>query len=54
MSLSHTNPANTTAEALRQENDALKDRLAALREASISISEKLDAEAVLQQAIDSA
>ena len=54
MSLLQANAAITEAEALRKENDALKERLASLSEVSISISENLDAESILQEVINSA
>ena len=54
MSLLQANAAITEAEVLRKENDALKERLARLSEASISISENLDAESILQEVINSA
>ena len=54
MSHLQANAPITEAELLRQENDALKDRLAQLSEASISISESLDTEDVLQDVINSA
>ena len=43
----------TETESLRQEISALKDRLATLSEASISISENLDTEGVLQDVVNS-
>ena len=54
MSLLHADIAITEAEALRQENEALKDQLARLSRASINISEGLDAKAVLQEIVKSA
>lgn len=54
MSRSPANATTTEAEALRNENNALKDRLAGLREASIGISESLDADGVFQNVVDSA
>jgi len=54
MSLLQADIAITEAEALRQENEALKDQLAGLSCASISISEGLDPKAVLQEIVNSA
>ena len=54
MSRSPANATATEAEVLRNENNELKDLLAKLREASISISESLDTDGVLQGVIDSA
>ena len=54
MSLLQANAASTEAEVIRKENDALKERLVRLSEASIKISENLDAESVLQEVINSA
>ncbi len=54
LSLSPADASTTEAEALRKENNALRDQLAGLIEASISISKNLDAEGVLQDVIDSA
>ncbi len=54
MSLLQANAAITETETLRQEIDALKDRLAGLSRASISISENLGAEDVLQEVVNSA
>ena len=54
MSLLPPDEAPAEAEALRKENIALKDRLARLSEASISISGNLDTEGVLQNVINSA
>ena len=42
------------AELLRKENEALKQRLAKLSEATINVSENLDTESVLQEVINSA
>ena len=44
----------SSAEELRQENAALRDRLSRLSEASLRINESLDLETVLQGALDSA
>ena len=54
MSHSPANATATEADVLRNENDELKERLAKLREASISVSESLDTEGVLQGVINSA
>ena len=54
MSLLQADTAIAEAHALRQENEALKDRLASLSQASISISESLEAEAGLQEVVNSA
>ena len=54
MSPLQANAAITEAEVLRQEIDALKDRLVRLSKASISISENLDTEAVLQEIVNGA
>ena len=54
MSLSPADAAIAEAETLRQENEELKNRLYRLSEASISISENLDTEAVLQAVVNSA
>ena len=54
MTLSPADVAIAEAEALRQENEALKNRLYRLSEASISISENLDTDAVLQAVVNSA
>ena len=54
LGLSPTDAPAAEAEALRKENNALRDRLAALIEASVSISENFDAKGVLQDVIDSA
>ncbi len=54
MSLAQMNAATTEVEALNRENNTLKDRLARLSKASISISETLDLEAALQQIVESA
>ena len=53
MNLAQVNNAITEAEALRNEVDNLKNKLARLSEASIVISENLDTEAVLQEVITS-
>ncbi len=53
MSLLQANAAITGAEVLSKENDSLKERLASLTEASISIFENPDAESVLQEVINS-
>jgi two-component system KDP operon response regulator KdpE len=45
---------NTDVEQLRKDNDALRDRLSKLSEASLRISDDLDFEAVLQEVVDSA
>ena len=54
MSLLQADIAITEAEALRQQNEALKDQLARLSCASISISEGLDVDAVLEEIVSSA
>lgn len=54
MSLLQADTAVAEAHALRQENEALKDRLARLTQASISISECLEAEVGLQEVVTSA
>ena len=54
MALSQMNSTAHEAEALRNEVDDLKDKLARLGEASIRISENLDTEAVLQEVVASA
>ena len=54
MSLSQVDTATTEAEALRKENEALKNRLARLSEANVRISENLDPEAVCQEVMNSA
>ena len=46
--------ALTEAEMLRAENQKLRERLAKLSEASVSIAEDLETEAVLQEVINSA
>ena len=54
MSLLQADIGIAEVEALRRENEALKDQLAELSCASISISEGLDAEGVLQEIVNSA
>ena len=54
MSLLQADTAIAEAEALRRENDALKNRLARLSETSIRISERFDTDAVLSEVIASA
>lgn len=54
MSLSPVDTATTEAEALRKENEALKNRLSRLSQANIRISENLDAEAVCQEVVNGA
>ena len=54
MSLLQANDAMTETEALRLENEALKDQLARLSRANISVSGNLDTEAVLQEVVNSA
>ena len=54
MSLLQANDAMTETEALRLENEALKDQLARLSQANISVSGNLDTEAVLQEVVNSA
>ena len=54
MVLSQMDSVVAEAEALRNEVDDLKNRLARLSEASISVSENLDTEAVLQEVVNSA
>ena len=54
MSRSPANATATEAEELRNENNLLKERLANLREASISVSGSLDTEEVLQDVINRA
>ncbi len=52
MSLLQANVATTEAQLLRKENAALKEQLARVSESSISISENLEAESVLQEVIN--
>ena len=52
MSLLQANVATTEAQLLRMENAALKEQLARVSESSISISENLEAESVLQEVIN--
>ena len=54
MSLLQANDAITETEALRLENEALKDQLARLSQANISVSGKLNTEAILQEVVNSA
>ena len=54
MSLLQANAEITEAQLLKKENDALKDRLARLSEASIGISGRLDTGDALQEVINSA
>ena len=44
----------TNAEELLRENEALRERLSRLSEASLRINESLDLQAVLQEVLDSA
>ncbi|MCY4554811.1 MAG: hypothetical protein OXF79_00170 [Chloroflexi bacterium] len=54
MNLLQVDAEITETEALRLENAALKDQLARLSQASISVSGNLDTEAVLQEVVHSA
>lgn len=54
MSLLQADTPIAEAHALRQENETLKDRLARLSQASISISESLEVDTGLQEVVNSA
>ena len=54
MNLLQVDAEMTETQALRLENEVLKDRLAKLSGASIRVSANLDTEAALQEVVNSA